>query len=235
MDRSVPFGRMVTRDHPLRHPAGVHRRGQGRGRGRGRGPETAVPAQPAGRLLRGGGRAGDHAQAAHRQHARRTSRRRPALPAAPCHRRRRQSRRGHDVPEGGHDHDRFVHGRGRLPFSIPHTGHPSARRRGASGVTRPEPHRDDRVETVDGVTIEDHAGGAVRGMLSSVRRSGPRTTGSRQGVGEEVGKAVLQRWGRRSSPGSSLILTALARQVDWVAKRRLIDSWTERHLRITPS
>ena len=43
--------------------------------------EVAVPAQPAGRLLRGGGRAGDHAQAPDRQHPRRTALRSAEVPA----------------------------------------------------------------------------------------------------------------------------------------------------------
>jgi proteasome accessory factor A len=46
-----------------------------------------VPADAARRLLRGGGRPRDHVEAAHRQHARRTPRRRAEVPPAPRHRR----------------------------------------------------------------------------------------------------------------------------------------------------
>ena len=75
----------------------------------------AVPAHPASRLLRGGGRARDHAQAADRQHPRRAARRRPEVPAAPRHRRRRQPVRGRHLPQGRHDRDRAGDDRGRLP------------------------------------------------------------------------------------------------------------------------
>jgi proteasome accessory factor A len=49
-----------------------------------------------------------------------------------------------------------------------------------------------------------------------------------EAVGEEVGQEVLRRWeavlsGLESDPDS------VAGQVDWVAKHRLIQSWTERH------
>ena len=92
MDRDVPFARIVT--HVMPHfitRQSVHRCGEGGHRGewavQRRG---ALPAHAASRLLRGGGRAGDHAQATHRQHAGRAPRRRPEVPAAPRHLRRRQ-------------------------------------------------------------------------------------------------------------------------------------------------
>ncbi|GMA89373.1 hypothetical protein GCM10025868_46230 [Angustibacter aerolatus] len=50
--------------------------------------------QPARRLLRGRGRARDHAEAPHREHPRRAARRRRPLPPAARHRRRREPRRG---------------------------------------------------------------------------------------------------------------------------------------------
>ena len=73
MDRAVPFGRIVP--HVMPHfvtrqiftgagKVGCEAPGVGADRG-------AVPAHPAGRLLRGGGRPRDHAEAAHRQHPRR--------------------------------------------------------------------------------------------------------------------------------------------------------------------
>ena len=80
-------------------------------------PNDEVPYQltPAGRLLRGGGRAGDDAQAADRQHARRAALRRPEVPAAARHRRRRQHERGRHLPQGRHDGDRAGDDRGRRP------------------------------------------------------------------------------------------------------------------------
>ena len=62
--------------------------GKGRFRERRRGGR--LPAEPARRLLRGGGRARDHAEATDRQHARRTARRPAALPPSPRDRRRRE-------------------------------------------------------------------------------------------------------------------------------------------------
>ena len=103
-------------DAALRHPPGVHRRRQGRLRAARRAQRRgALPAQPAGRLLRGGGRAGDDAQAADRQHPRRAALRRPEVPPAARHRRRRQHERGRDLPQGRHDGDRAGDDRGRRP------------------------------------------------------------------------------------------------------------------------
>ena len=69
----------------------------GRRQGRHRGPRPhqrrrAVPAHAARRLLRGGGRPRDDAEAPDRQHPRRAPRRRPEVPPAPRDRRRRQPR-----------------------------------------------------------------------------------------------------------------------------------------------
>ena len=72
-----------------------------------------LPAQPAGRLLRGGGRAGDHDQATDREHPRRTALRCQEVPAPPRHRRRCQHERGRDLPQGRHDSDRAGDDRGR--------------------------------------------------------------------------------------------------------------------------
>ena len=103
--REVPFGRIVEPDHvALRDPPGVLRGGQGRLRTPGSPRRSrAVPAQPACRLLRGGDRARDHAEAPDRQHPRRAARRRPEVPPPPRDRRRRQHERGRHLPEGGHD------------------------------------------------------------------------------------------------------------------------------------
>ena len=59
-----------------------------------------LPALAAGRLLRGRGRARDHAEASDHQHPRRATRRPGALPPAPRHHRRREPQRGLDVPQG---------------------------------------------------------------------------------------------------------------------------------------
>ena len=95
----------------VREPPGVHRRGQGRHRERRR--PGRLPDQPARRLLRGGGRARDHAEAPDREHARRAARRPAAVPAPARDRGRRQPVRGRDVPQGRHHRDRARDDRGR--------------------------------------------------------------------------------------------------------------------------
>ena len=103
-------------DAPLRHPPGVLRVGQGGMRAARRPHRSgAVPAQPAGRLLRGGGRAGDDAEAADREHARRAPLRRPEVPPPPRHRRRRQHERDRHLPQDRDDGDRAGDDRGRRP------------------------------------------------------------------------------------------------------------------------
>jgi hypothetical protein len=90
MDREVPFGRIVAASCRTSSPA---RCSPAPARSAARRPAShrgAVPAQPAGRLLRGGGRPRDHAQAPDRQHPRRAPRRRPEVPAPARDRRRRQ-------------------------------------------------------------------------------------------------------------------------------------------------
>ena len=88
VDRAVPFAPGAQPAAVVREPPGLHRRGQGRLRERRR--RGRLPDQPAGRLLRRGGRPRDHVEAAHRQHARRAARRPAAVPAPARHRRRRQ-------------------------------------------------------------------------------------------------------------------------------------------------
>ena len=95
----------------VREPPGVHRRRQGRQRERCR--RRRLPDQPARRLLRGGGRPRDHAEAADRQHPRRAARRPAAVPAAARDRGRRQPLRGGDLPQGRDDRDRPRDDRGR--------------------------------------------------------------------------------------------------------------------------
>ena len=130
MDRAVPFSKIVSpRDAALHHAADLHRRRQGRHRGaraheRGR----ALPADAAGRLLRGGGRPRDHAEATDRQHPRRAPRRRPEVPPPPRDRRRRQPLRGRHLPEGRHHGARAVDDRGRLAHPRPAAGPARCRR-----------------------------------------------------------------------------------------------------------
>ena len=75
LPRSTPFDRIVTQFTAfLVSPPGDHRRGPGRHRPVQ--PDSRLPDQPAGRLLRGRGRPGDDAQPADHQHPRRAARRR---------------------------------------------------------------------------------------------------------------------------------------------------------------
>ena len=105
----------AARHAPLRVPADLHRGRQGRQRGGvDRRQSTSLPAHPAGRLLRGGGRPRDDPQAAHRQHPRRAPLRRPEVPAPARHRRRRQPVRGRQLPQGRDHRPGPVHDRGRL-------------------------------------------------------------------------------------------------------------------------
>ena len=87
--RSTPFADIVKPPRPvLRVPPGRMRRRPGRHRRRR--PRRRLPDQPAGRLLRGRGRPGDHPEAAHHQHPGRAARRPGAVPAAARDHRRRQ-------------------------------------------------------------------------------------------------------------------------------------------------
>ena len=115
MDRAVPFSRIVAQVIPHfvtrqiftgAGKVGVEAPGLDIRRG-------AVPAHAARRLLRGGGRARDHVEAADRQHARRAALRLAEVPAPPCDHRRREPLRDRDVPQGRHDCDRPVDDRGR--------------------------------------------------------------------------------------------------------------------------
>ncbi len=80
------------------------------------------------------------------------------------------------------------------------------------------------VETIEGVTMT-----ALEVQFELLDRA--RKWAEQRGlaaVGEEVGAEVLRRWeevltGLEADPDS------VAAQVDWVAKRRLIDRWRERH------
>ena len=117
MRRETPFADIV------RHltPFFVSRQvvcGVGPGRHRPGRAQRRLPDQPARRLLRGRGRARDHAEAADHQHPRRAARGRREVPAAARHHRRRQPRRGLDLPQARHDDAGARDDRGRASSSI---------------------------------------------------------------------------------------------------------------------
>ena len=105
MDRAVPFARIAH----LITPHFVTRQiftGAGKVGSEtpgARGARHRVPDLAALRVLRGGDRPGDHAQAADREHPRRAPRRSPALPPPARHRGRRQPGRGGHLLEDGDD------------------------------------------------------------------------------------------------------------------------------------
>ena len=97
--RSTPVRRHRAPPDPvLRQPPGRLRRRPGRARA-GR-PRRRVPDQPARGLLRGGGRARDHAQAPDHQHPRRAARRPGEVPPPARDPRRRQPLRDLHLPQG---------------------------------------------------------------------------------------------------------------------------------------
>ena len=123
MRRSTPFADIVRHLTPFfvsrQVVCGAGRVGHRPGRSRAR-----LPDQPARRLLRGRGRARDDAEAPDHQHPRRAARRPGEVPPAPRDHRRREPRRGVDVPQGRHDRagagdDR---GRGSSPPTSPSPG-----------------------------------------------------------------------------------------------------------------
>lgn len=77
-------------------------------------PRARLPDQPAGGLLRGRGRPGDHAQAPHHQHPRRAALRRREVPPPACDHRRREPVGDLHVSQARHHGSRPVHDRGRL-------------------------------------------------------------------------------------------------------------------------
>jgi proteasome accessory factor A len=80
------------------------------------------------------------------------------------------------------------------------------------------------IETADGLTMT-----ALEVQLELLDRASKWAADrGLESVGEDVGAEVLRRWeqvliGLESDPDS------VAPQVDWVAKRRLIDGWVDRH------
>ena len=119
MRRSTPFGDIVRHLTPffVSRQVVVRRRA---GRDRPGRPRARLPDQPARRLLRGRGRAGDDAQAADHQHPRRAARRPGEVPPPARHHRRRQPRRGVDVPQGRHHRAGALDDRGPVHRRGPH-------------------------------------------------------------------------------------------------------------------
>ena len=101
MRRQTPFADIVTHLTPFfvtrQIVCGAGRVGHRPGRLPARFPDL-----PAGRLLRGRGRAGDHAEAADHQHPGRAARRRRQVPPAARHHRRRQPVGDLHLPQGRH-------------------------------------------------------------------------------------------------------------------------------------
>ena len=191
--------------------------GRGQARRRGAWDERApgsLPAHAARGLLRGRGRAGDHPEAADHQHARRAARRPREVPPPARDRRRREPVRGGDVPEGRHHGARPEDDRGRATSR-------TSRWRPGAGAARgvPGPHVPAPVRLADGRTLRRCS---CSGSTWSARRSTSR--GGHDG-GERRG-----RWsgGRRSSTGARGRPDAALRELDWVAKYRLLDGYRER-------
>ncbi|CAA9285336.1 MAG: Pup ligase PafA' paralog, possible component of postulated heterodimer PafA-PafA', partial [uncultured Corynebacteriales bacterium] len=184
-----PVRRHRPAPHPvLRLPPGGRRAGPGRHRA-GR-PGRGLPAVPAGRLLRGRGGAGDHAQAPDHQHPGRAARRRRALPPAARDHRRREPVGDLHLPQGRHDLAGAGDDRGRLPHRRPVGGR--AGRRAARGLPRPDAEAPahaavradaDRRPAADGIP---GAGPQVRrGALRLRRRRADRRRAVPLGVGAD--------------------------------------------------
>ncbi len=175
----------------------------------------AVPAHPAGRLLRGGGRPRDHAEAADHQHPRRAARRRPEVPAPPRHRRRRQpvarsppsSRSA--PPRSCWPWSRTTPCRATFVFAQPGAGH-------APG--RPTTSRSARpLELADGTTIT-----ALEVQWELLDRARKYAERARARGGRRARSAPrCCDAGRRCSPGSRPTRCRWPTSVDWVAKYRL--------------
>ena len=139
MRRSTPFGEIVRHLTPFFVVAAGRLRVRPGGARPGR-PRARLPDQPAGRLLRGRGRSRDDAEAADHQHPRRAARRPRALPAAARDPRRRQPRRGVDLPQGRHHRAGALDDRGPVPRPRPH------RRRRRVGTAGGVPRHDAAAE-----------------------------------------------------------------------------------------
>ncbi len=222
MAREVPFGRIVAQitPHFVTRQVVI-------GAGKvgcelpGRAVERrSVPAVPAGRLLRGGGRPGDHAEAADRQHPRRAALRRLQVPPPARHRRRREHERGGHVRQGRRHRTGVGDDRGRRPRRRAAAGQPGR----GDPAGEPRPHARPHVLLRSGrraTALE------IQWALVERARKYEQSHGL-SAVGEDVGVEVLALWeslltGLEHDPGS------VADSVDWVAKQRLVDGYAERH------
>ena len=210
---AAPFANLRASRSVLRYAAGVLRRGQGRLEGAG-GEGARLPAVAARRLLRSRGRSRDDAEASDHQHARRTTRRSREVPPAARDPRRREHVRGRDVPENGDHRPRPEDDRGRVP------ARPLAR----------QPGRLDHEVSRDITCSHDgrarrrpapHRGCSCSGSTSSTRRS---TWSSEDDTAEN--REVLERW--ESVLSVSRPSRCPDRELDWVAKYRLLEGYRER-------
>ncbi len=187
VDRALPFAVAGTHDAAVvRHPPVVHRPRQDRQRERRGGGR--LPDQLAGRLLRGGGRPRDHAEASDREHARRTTRRPAEVPPAARDRRRRQPLRGRDLPQGRHDRDRARDDRRRLHRQGPRDRR-AGRTRCAPCRTTPRVGRPSRWPRAGRATAIEIQWEFLRLANKYADETGLELCG-----GEEVGTDVLRRW-----------------------------------------
>ena len=187
VDRSVPFAALVRNLLPWFVTRQVFTGAGKVGAENGAGARR-LPDQPARRLLRGGGRARDHAEAPDREHARRAARRSAAVPPAARDRRRREPVRGRDVPQGRHHRDRARDDRRRLHRQGPVDRRPG--RRDAHGVARPHVPRHGRRSSTAGASPRS----SCSGSSCASRRSTPTRPASRCCGGDDVGGQVLARW-----------------------------------------
>ena len=223
MAREVPFGRIVAQVTPHFVTRQIFC-GAGKVGLRGAwdvGRSGAVPAQPARRLLRGGGRARDHAEAPDRQHPRRA-----AL-------RRQKYRRLHVIVGDANLSEvaTFLKvGTTALVLAM------------IEDDVLPADMALERPGGLDqGGLLGPHACGPpsrpgdgrrvtaleVQWQLLDQARKYERERGL-ECVGEEVGAEVLRRW-EEVLTGLETDRSRLANQLDWVAKDRLLDGYRERH------
>ena len=217
MRRQTPFADIVTHLTPFfvtrQIVCGAGRVGIGPGR-----LAARLPDLPAGRLLRGRGRAGDHAQAADHQHPRRAARRRRQVPAAARHHRRRQPVRDLDLPQGGHDLAGAGDDRGQGAHRRPRHRRPGAELKAVSH----DPSLQHLIRLRDGrrLTALDLQWAYLERARSFVDDRTAPTSTSRPPTCWTAGRAC--------STGSAATRCCCAGELDWVAKLRLLEGYRER-------
>jgi Pup amidohydrolase len=143
----------------------------------------------------------------------------PEVPPAPRDRGRRQHERGRDPPQGRHHRDRVGHDRGRRL----ERGHVFASRsRRCDQVPRPD--ADAAARLADGVAPSPPSRSSGSCWPA---RAGPSATASTPSARTSARRSC-ERWERRPR-WSRARPRALADQLDWVAKQRLIDGYPDRH------